>query len=126
MAFTWVIKLDKKKRLVIPMEAREKLGITDYVLVKLRGRKLAISKPNGERGRPISKNCEEVSDSYGLGSVEVSTSDCGKRGCTPSNPAVFVGRGCISSNPERGLQTSGSPGANPGLSPYRKERDYED
>lgn len=99
MAFTWVIKLDKKNRLVVPMEARQRLGITDLILVKLESQRLVITKANGEKGRLISKNCQEIEiELDGLGGAGASTLDCG---ATTYSTA----------------QKSSNPGANPGPSP---------
>ncbi|MCD6522404.1 MAG: amino acid racemase [Candidatus Diapherotrites archaeon] len=40
--------------------AREKLGVTDSVEIKVIGNSLVLSKPNGEKGTLISRNCEEI------------------------------------------------------------------
>lgn len=57
----WVIKLDTKNRLVLPLKARKSLNIKDRILLELKdGKKLVITKSNGESGDLISKNCEEV------------------------------------------------------------------
>ncbi len=58
----YICRLDAKFRLVLPVDAREALGITDGVVLELRDGELAFRKLNGERkrSRPVSRNCEEV------------------------------------------------------------------
>jgi len=62
----WIIKLDTKNRLVLPLKARKSLNIKDRILLELKdngnnnGNELVITKSNGESGDLISKNCEEV------------------------------------------------------------------
>ena len=81
------------------MEARQRLGITNRVLLKLENQKLVITKANGEKGRLISKNCQEIEIKFnGLGGAGASTLDCGAT--TYST-----------------VQKSSNPGANPGPSP---------
>ena len=78
MEFTlrkWVCRLDKKFRLVLPLEARQGIKASDSVLLVLNGDKLVISLPDCEEGRAISKNCKEVSN--GQDSVVDSTGDRG-------------------------------------------------
>ncbi len=60
IAFTWVCKLDKKFRLVIPEKARRELQISDKVLLELSDYELVVKKANGESGNLISRNCMKV------------------------------------------------------------------
>ena len=60
IAFTWVYKLDNKFRLVVPLKVRKELGLADSVKLELIDGKVFITKPSGETGRPISKNCRKV------------------------------------------------------------------
>lgn len=53
------MRLDKKNRLVIPMEARQRLNITNRVLVKLEEGRLVITKANSEQGIIIPKTVKK-------------------------------------------------------------------
>lgn len=60
IAFTWIVRLDKKKRLVLPVELRDRLGISDSVELNWSAEGLKVSKPNEYRTRPASRNISEV------------------------------------------------------------------
>ena len=60
IAFTWVCKLDKKFRLVIPEKVRRELDISDKVLLELSDQGLVVNKANGELGVLVSRNCMKV------------------------------------------------------------------
>ena len=62
VVFTWLIRLNSKNRLVLPLNARKYLGISDSVLLKLDKNKLVLTIPDGlknKEGVKISKNCFE-------------------------------------------------------------------
>ena len=82
----WVCRLDKKFRLVLPLEARQDIKASDSVLLVLNGDKLVITLSDGEDGRLVSRNCKEVIN--GQDSVVGSTGDCG----SPS-PSSNLGSG---------------------------------
>ncbi len=64
--FTWRIRLDKKSRLVVPLEVRRSLGISDSVVVVLEKASASL-RPSGDGpGIAVSRNCFEVD---GQGSV---------------------------------------------------------
>lgn len=58
----YVCRLDEKFRLVLPVCARESLGIDDAVVLEISGDRIFLKKPNGERKHSIviSKNTLEV------------------------------------------------------------------
>lgn len=56
----YICRLDSKFRLVLPVDIRELLGIENSVVLELCDGVSVLRKPNGESGRPVSKNCEEV------------------------------------------------------------------
>jgi bifunctional DNA-binding transcriptional regulator/antitoxin component of YhaV-PrlF toxin-antitoxin module len=60
----FVCRLDRKFRLVLPVTIREKLGISNLVLLGVDGNLVVIRKIDRESklGLAISKNCEEVRD----------------------------------------------------------------
>lgn len=63
VVFTWIIRLDRKNRLVLPLTARKSLGISDSIFVKLDKEKLVITKPDSLKnteGVKISKNHSEM------------------------------------------------------------------
>ncbi|MBI1974206.1 hypothetical protein HYS54_05315 [Candidatus Micrarchaeota archaeon] len=63
MDFTWVITLDSKKRLVLPLEARLRLGINGTIVASLEAGRLVI-KPANENpyslSLPQSRNCQQL------------------------------------------------------------------
>ena len=81
----YFITLDRKNRIVLPVTIREKLGITDSIVLKIDSNKAILQKPNGEFAFPISRNISEIDD--GDCSVTVSTGDCGspRAGSTPAS-----------------------------------------
>ncbi len=73
--FIYLVTLDKKNRLVLPLVARERLCLEGKVLLTVNGKKITLTKDNGdEDSKQISKNSFEVD---GRRSVAVSTGDCG-------------------------------------------------
>jgi len=54
--FIFTIKLDKKKRLVLPLKIRNYLEITDSIAIKKTNKGILIEKPKQPKGIRISKN----------------------------------------------------------------------
>lgn len=61
MSFTYICKLDKKFRLVLPLLARKRVRIGDRVALRVEGSRILITRTKDiEDALPISKNCKEV------------------------------------------------------------------
>jgi len=58
--FIFTIKLDKKKRLVLPLKIRTELNITDSIAIKKTNKGILIEKPKQPKGLQISKNHYEM------------------------------------------------------------------
>ena len=54
--FIYTIKLDKKKRLVLPLKIRTELNITDSIEINKTGNRVTLKKPEKPKGFQISKN----------------------------------------------------------------------
>jgi AbrB family looped-hinge helix DNA binding protein len=64
MAFT-LCRLDRKFRLVIPLSARNRLGIGDLVKLRVQGNRIIVTRADENKAseagfRPVSKNQLEV------------------------------------------------------------------
>ena len=58
--FIYTIKLDEKKRLVLPLKIRTDLNITDSIEINKTGNRVTLKKPEKQKGFQISKNHLEI------------------------------------------------------------------
>ncbi len=59
VVFTWVIKLDSKNRIVLPLEARRSLGVADSIVLKKEKDKIILTNYKDlkrEELKRVSKN----------------------------------------------------------------------
>lgn len=98
---------DRKNRIVLPVSVREKLGLTNSVVLKIDNNKVSLRKPNGEIGSLISKNISEIKN--GNSSVTVSIQDCGSCGagstpayCPQESKILGASRKTFRASPNKG------------------------